>query len=150
MSDPTNLDNEITVSEAAPTEPALEQLLIASREVYEHSYSPYSRFRVGAAVLAADGRTFRGTNVENASYGLTVCAERVAIFSAVSAGATRLVALAVSMGSPTQAASERMPCGACRQVMAEFMTAGAVILLGGEDTCRLADLLPRPFVLPSV
>lgn len=125
----------------------LEQLLVASREAYEQSYSPYSKFRVGAAVLATDGRMFRGTNVENASYGLTVCAERVAIFSAVAAGATRFTALAVSMGSPTQTAAERMPCGACRQVMAEFMAADAVILLGGEDTCRLHDLLPRPFVL---
>lgn len=127
----------------------LEQLLVASREAYENSYSPYSKFRVGAAVLAADGRMFRGTNVENASYGLTVCAERVALWSGVAAGATRFVALAVSMGSPTQTAGERMPCGACRQVMAEFMAADAVILLGGEDTCRLAELLPRPFVLPG-
>lgn len=124
-----------------------DQLLIASKEAYEHSYSPYSKFRVGAAVLAADGRMFRGTNVENASYGLTVCAERVAIFSAVAAGVTRFTALAVSMGSPTQTLAERMPCGACRQVMAEFMDADAVILLGGEDPCRLSDLLPRPFVL---
>lgn len=131
-----------------PNESTLERLLEASREAYEHSYSPYSRFRVGAAVLAADGRSFRGTNVENASYGLTVCAERVAIFSAVAAGVTRFVALAVSMGSPTQADSERMPCGACRQVMAEFMEPDAVILLGGQSSCRLADLLPRPFVLP--
>jgi len=126
----------------------LDELLIASREAYENSYSPYSKFRVGAAVLAADGRMFRGTNVENASYGLTVCAERVAIFSAIAAGVTRLVALAVSMGSPTLTESERMPCGACRQVMSEFMAPDAVILLGGEDTCRLADLLPRAFVLP--
>lgn|SRR5690606_10050558 len=132
-----------------PTESALERLLLASREAYENSYSPYSRFRVGAAVLTADGRLFRGTNVENASYGLTVCAERVAIFSAVAAGAKSMVALAVSMGSPTREASERMPCGACRQVMAEFMAPDAVILLGGEDTCRLSELLPRPFVLPS-
>lgn len=126
----------------------LDELLIASREAYENSYSPYSKFRVGAAVLAADGRMFRGTNVENASYGLTVCAERVAIFSAVAAGVTRLVALAVSMGSPTLTEGERMPCGACRQVMAEFMAPDAVILLGGQDTCRLDDLLPRAFVLP--
>lgn len=128
---------------------SLEQLLIASREAYENSYSPYSKFRVGAAVLGADGRVFRGTNVENASYGLTVCAERVAMFSGVAAGVTRFVALAVSMGSPTQTPGERMPCGACRQVMAEFMAVDAVILLGGEDTCCLADLLPRPFVLPG-
>jgi len=126
---------------------SLEKLLIASREAYEHSYSPYSKFRVGAAVLAPNGRTFSGTNVENASYGLTVCAERVALFSGVAAGVTRFVALAVSMGSPTQTPGERMPCGACRQVMVEFMDPDAIILLGGEDTCRLADLLPRPFVL---
>src|SRR5690606_9679519 len=116
-----------------PTESALERLLLASREAYENSYSPYSRFRVGAAVLTADGRLFRGTNVENASYGLTVCAERVAIFSAVAAGAKSMVALAVSMGSPTCEASERMPCGACRQVMAEFMAPDAVILLRSEE-----------------
>src|SRR5688572_17304497 len=133
-----------------PTESVLEQLLAASRAAYEHSYSPYSSFRVGAAVLTEDGRLFPGTNVENASYGLTVCAERVAIFSAVAAGVTRLVALAVSMGSPTRTPGERMPCGACRQVMAEFMDPDAIILLGGEDTCCLADLLPRAFVLPRV
>jgi len=128
----------------------MERLLAASREAYAHSYSPYSKFRVGAAVLVADGRVFSGANVENASYGLTVCAERVAIFSAVAAGVTRLVALAVSMGSPTKTVGEQMPCGACRQVMTEFMPGDAIILLGGQAICRLEELLPRPFVLSGL
>lgn len=128
----------------------MERLLAASRGAYEHSYSPYSKFRVGAAVLVSDGRVFTGANVENASYGLTVCAERVAIFSAVAAGVTRLVALAVSMGSPTKTVGEQMPCGACRQVMTEFMPGDAIILLGGQAICRLEELLPRPFVLSGL
>ena len=95
-------------------------LLDAAQAVREHSYSPYSKFKVGAAVLTRDGEIFTGTNIENASYGLTVCAERNSIFAAVSAGKRRFRALAlITQKLPGLAFNS--PCGACRQVMSEFM-----------------------------
>lgn len=109
----------------------------------ETAYVPYSHFKVGAAVLAADGRVFRGCNIENASYGLTICAERTAIFKAVSEGVTDIAAIAVVADTPDVAS----PCGACRQVMAEFRPA-AVILANTAGkiavTCVPA-LLPGAF-----
>src|SRR3954454_22207891 len=96
-------------------------LLQAARDASRRAYCPYSNFHVGAAVLAG-GRVFTGANIENASYGLTICAERTATFAAVLAGATRIDAVAVACvdapegGDPTS----MMPCGACRQVLAEF------------------------------
>ena len=113
------------------------------------SYSPYSHFPVGAAVLTAAGRTFTGANVENASYGLTVCAERVAVFAAVAAGKRRLRAVAVTAGKRVAAP----PCGACLQVLAEFAGPELVILLAPLDApdrirrFTLADCLPRAFTL---
>ena len=93
-----------------------EKLLAEAWEVRERAHAPYSKFHVGAALLAADGRIFTGCNVENLSYGLTNCAERVAIGSAIAAGAREIVALAV-VADTNEPIS---PCGACRQVMAEF------------------------------
>lgn len=126
--------------------PTLDELLAAARRTRESAYAPYSRFNVGAAVRAADGRTYTGCNVENASFGLTVCAERVAIFAAIAAGAREIVELAVVTDVPEPAA----PCGACRQVLAEF-SAGAEIALGNLDgkvvVTRLGDLLPMAFRL---
>ena len=112
------------------------------------AHAPYSRFRVGAAVLAG-GRIFCGCNVENASYGLAICAERNAIFAAVAAGATRLEAVAVSCidvpeGAP---ASQLMPCGACRQVMAEFAGADLPVHVDRVGTTSLSALLPDAFRL---
>lgn len=111
------------------------------------AYAPYSRFPVGAAVQTASGEVFRGCNVENASSGLTLCAERVAIASAVAAGHRDLIALAVAVSPSATAAASRMPCGACLQVMAEFLSEEATIWVDGCGVFRLRELLPRPFVL---
>jgi len=114
----------------------------AAQLARDAAYAPYSRFRVGAAVLAADGSIYTGANVENVSYGLTVCAERVAIHTAVAAGRRRLVALAVSGPSGIS------PCGACRQVMDEFGVR-TVILASPRGrpiaAVALRTLLPRAF-----
>ena len=101
---------------ATTTTPNLANLASAAIEASQRAYAPYSKFKVGAALLAEDGRVFTGCNVENASYGLTNCAERTAVFKAVSEGATRFKAIAIAGGVGDVA----MPCGACRQVLAEF------------------------------
>lgn len=121
-------------------------LLAAARAAAEHAYVPYSRFPVGAAVLTADGAVVTGCNVENASYGLTVCAERNAIFAAVAAGHRQIRAVAVA----APRALGTTPCGACRQVLNEFKPPDGdltVILEGadGPDVTTLAALLPRAF-----
>jgi cytidine deaminase len=120
-----------------------DSLLEAARAAQGNAYAPYSRFRVGAALQADDGRVFVGANVENASYGLTNCAERVALGAAVAAGARcfrRLVV--VSDGTPPAA-----PCGACRQALAEFGVETDVVAVGGGQArqWRLKDLLPDRF-----
>jgi cytidine deaminase len=128
-----------------------DELLAAAREALKHAYAPYSKFQVGAAILLADGKIFTGCNVENASYGLTVCAERNAIFTAIGAsnvqpqGKIKLVAVAVAT-VPVVAAS---PCGACRQVIAEFGR-DAVIYYQGESGVKeqtIKELLPDGFIL---
>lgn len=127
---------------ASPTA-ALEQQAITARE---HSYAPYSKFRVGAAV-AMSGRTFAATNVENASYGLSICAERNAIAAAVAAGARRLEAVVVC----TDASPPASPCGACRQVLMEFaadprqVAVIAINTAGERRQFTLAELLPADF-----
>src|SRR6201998_124890 len=129
---------------ANPLEPALrEELLAAARGVAAHAYAPYSKFRVGAALLFDDGHVATGCNVENVSYGLTSCAERNALFRAISerGPAHRIAAIAVT--SLNTAASP--PCGACRQVMSEFVTPDAVILFpsdAGVEIRPFAELLP--------
>lgn len=120
------------------------ELLDIARKARERAYAPYSGFTVGAALLAADGRVFTGVNVENASIGLSVCAERNAIAKAVSEGARNFVTLAVVTGSPDLT----MPCGVCRQVMWEFSHDLRVLVesAGGRrvDT-TIAELFPQPF-----
>jgi cytidine deaminase len=123
-------------------------LMDLARQAATRAYCPYSRFRVGAAVEAG-GQRFAGCNVENASYGLTVCAERVAMFNAVAAGHARLAGLAVSCVDAREdlGPGGRMPCGACRQVMAELMDPDAVVEVDGVGRFVVADLLPARFTL---
>jgi cytidine deaminase len=115
-------------------------------DALRRAYAPYSKFRVGA-VVQMSGEVFEGANVENASYGLTVCAERIAVFAAVVAGAHRLEAVVVC----TDASPPASPCGACRQVLLEFApTPGAVTVTavnphGERRTWTLAELLPDGF-----
>ncbi len=128
-----------TVSEADRA-----RLTAAARNASRHAYCPYSKFRVGAAVLTSDGDVFAGCNVENASYGLTICAERNAVFQAVTHGRTTLTAVAIYTPTPTPTA----PCGACRQVLREFGPDALVLsICDGPDvlSARLSALLPHSF-----
>lgn len=103
--------------------PARRRLLAAAKAAARQAYAPYSRFRVGAAVLTASGKIYAGANVENASYGLSNCAERTAVFGAVAAGERKVIAVAVY--TPTR--KPTAPCGACRQVIGEFGPRAAVL-----------------------
>lgn len=118
-------------------------LVAAARAAKGSAYAPYSNFHVGAAIQTADGRIFTGCNVENASYGLTMCAERVATGAAVAAGATRFVRIVVATDMDPPSA----PCGACRQVLNEFGAEAVVQSVGpnGDRQWRLAELLPAAF-----
>jgi cytidine deaminase len=120
-----------------------QKLLAAARAVRARAHAPYSRFRVGAAVLDERDRIHTGCNVENASYGLTVCAERNAIAAAVAAGARRIRAVAVV------SAAAVTPCGACRQVIAELATASTAVLIASPralvSETTLRALLPDAF-----
>ena len=107
------------------------------------AYAPYSKFTVGVALLTKRGRVFTGCNIENISLGLTICAERAAVAAAVSAGDREFVAIAVVTDSKKPA----LPCGACRQVLAEFNPTIAIIAAtthGEFEECELAQLLPKP------
>ena len=122
-----------------------QELLNAALSARERAYAPYSKFLVGAAVLAKSGKIYAGCNIENASYGLTVCAERNALFSAVGAGEREFIALCV-VGDTEAPIS---PCGACRQVMAEFKVP-RIILANLKDDVKeytLEELLPYGFSL---
>jgi cytidine deaminase len=123
-----------------------EALVRAAVEARVRAYSRYSKFQVGAAILAADGRIFTGCNVENASYGLTICAERAAVFAAVGAGQQRFELLAIAT------AGGATPCGACRQVLAEFSPELLILLIDVNQPnsiveVNLRDLLPGVFRL---
>lgn len=123
-------------------------LLRRAREASRGAYCPYSSFRVGAAVRAG-GRVFAGANVENASYGLTICAERTAAFAAVLAGAGAIEAVAVACVDAPEGCDPGllMPCGACRQVLAEFAAPETPVIVDRVGTFRLEELLPRAFRL---
>ena len=123
---------------------ASDPLIVAALAVRQNAFAPYSKFKVGAAVEDDAGRIHTGCNVENATYGLTLCAERVAIFKAISEGVRqfRRIAVAADGGRLTP------PCGACRQVLWEFcgdVEITLVNLRGESETCRLGELLPRAF-----
>jgi cytidine deaminase len=123
----------------------LNALVAQARDVANRAYAPYSRFRVGAAVQDAGGRVYVGCNVESASYGLTVCAERNAIFGAIASGGVRpFTALAVTCLDAAEGCS---PCGACRQVILEHLDARGTVRVDGLGDFRPADLLPHAFTL---
>ena len=124
------------------------RLARAAARARRRAYAPYSRFPVGAAVLTTDGMIYTGCNVENASYGLTLCAERVAIHTAVAQGRRRVTALAVA----GPAGATLMPCGACRQVMDEFGVQTVILASarGAPAIVSLSDLLPWPFTGISI
>jgi cytidine deaminase len=122
----------------------LDELIEEARGARARAYAPYSKFFVGAALVADDGRHFSGANVENASYSLSICAERVAASAAVAAGARRIEAVAVTSSAPTPTS----PCGACRQFLYEFnpeMTVVSVGSNGERKQWRLSELLPDGF-----
>ena len=130
------------------TQSDFDALLEAARAARERAYAPYSEFSVGAAVLAGSGRIYPGCNVENASYGLTLCAERVAISSAVAAGEREFAAIAIV----TQGTAPASPCGACRQFLVEFNPEMAVVLeneRGDRQSFTAGDLLPGFFRFPG-
>ena len=124
-----------------------DQLLDAAKQALLRAYAPYSNFHVGAAVLTDQGQIFTGCNVENASYGLTICAERSAIFTAVQKTHGKLVLRAVAVVNRNQAPCS--PCGACRQVIAEFGEEVVIFFQGkdGMQESTIADLLPETFRL---
>ena len=123
------------------------RLLQAAREALEKAYAPYSRFRVGAALLTDQGHLFSGANVENASYGLTLCAERAAVAAAVAAEGPGLKIRALAVVGEAPGACP--PCGACRQVLQEFSAEAVVIYAGPEGLVQrpLEELLPEGFSL---
>jgi len=121
-----------------------EALIASAKQARENAHAPYSDFRVGAAIRATSGRIFGGCNVENATYGLTVCAERIAIFKAMSEGERGFDAIAVV----TDADILTPPCGACRQLIWEFCGDVSVILAnlkGKAEVIQMRSLFPRPF-----
>lgn len=145
MADLTQLD----VDHAELTQALRGELLAAAREAQASAYAPYSNFPVGAAVLLSDGTIYRGCNVENASFGLTLCAERVAVFNAIADGRMDIAAVAVVTSAPKLC----KPCGACRQVLAEFSQADNPIMIlsatadGQSVQEPLTALLPDTFTL---
>jgi cytidine deaminase len=122
----------------------MNNLLEAALAAREHGRAPFSNFKVGAALEDEQGRIFTGCNVENATYGLTICAERVAVFKAISEGARKFKRIAIA--ADTDALTP--PCGACRQILWEFCGDVEIVLVnlhGKNETLKLKDLFPRPF-----
>lgn len=127
----------------------MEELIERARAALQHSYAPYSGFRVAAAVRDEQGRVFTGVNVENGSYGLTQCAERSAICTAIGEGATAIKEVVVY----TPTSEPTTPCGACRQVISEFAKDATVMSVCDSDAqliAESAELIPKAFVLKDV
>ena len=122
----------------------MNKLLEAALAARENAHAPFSKFKVGAAIEDENGRLFTGCNVENATYGLTLCAERVAVFKAISEGARKFKRIAVAADTDVLTP----PCGACRQILWEFCGNAELTLVnlqGKTETFQLKDLFPRPF-----
>lgn len=122
------------------------ELIEAARQAQKNAYAPYSEFKVGAALLGADGRMFTGVNIENSSYGLTLCAERNAVTKAVSEGCTKFAKVVIF----TNATPPATPCGACRQFLAEFSADMQIICVNDKNEINRYDLdklLPETFKL---
>ncbi len=123
------------------------QLLKTAETARKNAYTPYSHFAVGAALLCEDGSVYLGCNIENSSYGCTVCAERVAVFKAVSEGKSKFSAIAIVGAGQNEAANEPCyPCGVCRQVLSEF-SKDMDVVLSEETVYKLSELLPKSFEL---
>ncbi len=127
-------------------ESSFAELIDAAKNVRKNAYAPFSRFKVGAAVLTTEGKIYTGVNVENSSYGLTICAERVAVFKAVSDGARKITAVAIY----TDTEEPVWPCGACRQVLFEFALEGDMDVIsatssGKVEVKKLSELFPEGF-----
>lgn len=137
--------DSVTALDAATAAGLLSEARAAARE----AYAPYSGFRVGAAVLARGGAVFRGVNVENASLGLGVCAERVALATAIASGERDIIAVAVACidAPPGAPLEERVPCGACRQWLQELAPGARILIQGEERSFLVAELLPMAFAL---
>ncbi len=124
------------------------ELMQLAEQARERAYAPYSGFRVGAALLSASGRTYLGCNIENAAYTPTNCAERTALFKAVSEGDRAFLAIAIVGGQGDSVSALCAPCGVCRQVMAEFCSPDFRVLLGNSEQIHattLGELLPLSF-----
>ncbi|MCL2067533.1 MAG: cytidine deaminase [Treponema sp.] len=121
----------------------MDSLFFSARKAAEAAYAPYSKFRVGAALLCENGSVVTGCNVENRSFGLTICAERNAVFSAVAGGSRRFIALAISTPDSVECVG---PCGACRQVLSEFMSPETPVRFAGSGpdqvNTTIGELLP--------
>jgi len=125
----------------------MDELFSEARQIAKMAYSPYSKFRVGAAILCEDGTIFTGVNVENRSFGLTICAERNAVCTAIAKGYRRFVALAVSTPDSFEPVG---PCGACRQVLSEFMTPDTPVQFAGNSSKQINTTIGELYPLDSL
>ena len=134
-----------SIDHVAPlTSDERDRLLRAATEIAARAYAPYSNFRVGAAVLG-EKTTYTGVNVENASYGLAICAERSALAAAIAAGEKKIRGIAIACVDAPENSSAGLPCGACRQWMLELAPLAEILILGKDGSFKIEDLLPMPF-----